>query len=124
MGGLASCLGRRETKFPLSYGDYKLYLMKELPPEPLTYAEAISIKESQEWQKAIEEKLTAHEDNGTWTIVPTPTNCKLIRNKWIFKRKCDNEGRLMKYKARLVAKGFNEKKLTMIKFLRLWLDQQ
>ena len=43
--------------------------------------------------------------NGTWTLVNKPRECKVIDCKWIFKVKCHANGKIDKFKARLVAKG-------------------
>jgi transposase InsO family protein len=99
----------RARKMPMKYADYKMFFASDLPPEPKTYAEAVASIESQEWIKAINDELSSHDENGTWTVVPSPNQSRLIKTKWIFKRKFDNEGRLSKYKARLVAKGFSQK---------------
>lgn len=44
-------------------------------------------------------------DNNTWTLVRKPLSTKIIKNKWVFKVKRDQDGRVEKYKARLVARG-------------------
>lgn len=38
--------------------------------EPISYRDAISRSDAEKWIKAIAEELSAHEKNGTWTIVP------------------------------------------------------
>lgn len=43
--------------------------------------------------------------NGTWTLVPRPTNMKILTNRWVFKTKINQQGEIEKYKARLVARG-------------------
>jgi hypothetical protein len=45
--------------------------------------------------------------NGTWEI--TPSGCKLVRCKWIFKKKPKFDGAIEKYNGRLVDKGFTLK---------------
>jgi hypothetical protein len=39
-------------------------------------------------------------------LVDIPSDRKAIENKWIFKKKTDEDGNVTVYKARLVAKGF------------------
>ena len=41
----------------------------------------------------------------TWELVDKPAGAMPIANKWVFNKKRNKEGVLMKYKARLVAKG-------------------
>ena len=43
---------------------------------------------------------------GTWKLVNPPPNAIPIANKWVYIKKRDQLGKLIKYKARLVAKGF------------------
>src|SRR6266850_2536734 len=42
---------------------------------------------------------------GTWKLVEKPPNVIPIANKWVFAKKRDKMGQIIKYKARLVAKG-------------------
>jgi Reverse transcriptase (RNA-dependent DNA polymerase) len=52
-------------------------------------------------------ELNALATNQTWTLLPPPTNKKVIGCKWVFKTKRNPDGSVECYKARLVAKGFN-----------------
>lgn len=58
--------------------------------------------------KAIEEELTALNENHTWDIVTVPPDKTLIGSKWVFRAKRDQTGMICRYKARLCAKGFNQ----------------
>ena len=44
-------------------------------------------------------------ENNTWTLVNRPQNEKVLKNKWVFKIKRNQNGMLEKFKARLVARG-------------------
>jgi hypothetical protein len=61
-----------------------------------------------EWKKAIDEEMQSHNYNGTWKLIERPKNATLIKTKWVFKRKRDVNGKLLRHKARLVAKGFTQ----------------
>jgi hypothetical protein len=75
--------------------------------EPNDYDEAIKSKEKYDWQKAMEEEYKSLIQNNTWTLVDmAPMN--IIDCKWVFKRKRDKFGNVVRYKARLVAKGFTQ----------------
>jgi hypothetical protein len=46
--------------------------------------------------------------NNTWTLVPLPTNKKLVSCKWVFKIKQGANGEVERYKAKLVGRGFTQ----------------
>lgn len=79
-----------------------------LHAEPTTMKEAMESDDSNRWLAAINEELAAHEENGTWEIVPKPENIKELSVKWIFKIKTHANGQIDRYKARLVARGFTQ----------------
>jgi hypothetical protein len=43
---------------------------------------------------------------GPWKLVNKPADAILISNKWVFLKKYNKLGDLLKYKGRLVAKGY------------------
>jgi Reverse transcriptase (RNA-dependent DNA polymerase) len=53
----------------------------------------------------MEEQLDILKEMGTWETVPKPPDAVPIANKWVFVKKWDKEGYVVRYKARLVAKG-------------------
>jgi hypothetical protein len=81
----------------------------ENDPEPATYTEAIASVDREKWISAMQEEMQSLDKNGIWDVVCLPKHKKVVRCKWIFKRK---EGLSPKeparFKARLVAKGFSQ----------------
>src|SRR3954462_6282102 len=77
--------------------------------EPATYTKAIASVDKEKLLGMMQEEMQSLEKNGTWDVVRLPKQKKVVRCKWIFKRK---EGLSPKepsrYKARLVAKGFSQ----------------
>jgi hypothetical protein len=73
--------------------------------DPQTVGEAKNLPDWPEWEKSIRVELEQLERFGTWTLVECPKGAVPIPNKWVFVKKYDNEGKLVKYKARLVVKG-------------------
>jgi len=59
------------------------------------------------WIDAINE-LEAYKRNNIWSLVPFPTDRKIINSKWVFKIKRDESGRIFKYKACLCAKSCSQ----------------
>ena len=62
--------------------------------------------DSERWLEAMKSKMDSMYDNQVWILVDPPKVFKLIRYKWVFKKKIDMEGNVITYKAILVAKGY------------------
>ena len=70
-------------------------------------------------------------ENKVCILVDLPDDRQTIENKWIFKRKMDDDGSVTTYKARLVVKGFRQVQsveydeifslITMLKSVRIML---
>jgi len=67
--------------------------------------QAQEFEEWPEWEKAIRIKLNQLKDMGTWKLVEKLPDVIPIANKWVFAKKRDKMGQIIKYKARLVVKG-------------------
>jgi hypothetical protein len=76
---------------------------------PKTIEEALNGEEGDQWQKAIDEEMATLKKMGTWELADLPEGRKPIGCKWVFVKKRDEKGNLIKYKARLVAQGFSQK---------------
>ena len=61
------------------------------------------------WINAMHEELHQFERNKVWHLVPRPLNGSVIRTKWVYRNKINEEGQIVRNKARLVAKGYNQK---------------
>ena len=73
--------------------------------DPKTLQEAQASPEWLEWEKAIRVELEQLTHMGTWQLLDCPTDAIPLANKWVFVRKYNKMGELVKYKARLVVKG-------------------
>jgi hypothetical protein len=76
---------------------------------PSTIEEAKATAEWPEWKKAIDEEMSQLETKGTWTMAELPPDRKAIGCRWVFARKYDENGKVVKHKGRLVAQGFSQK---------------
>ena len=76
--------------------------------EPINFEEAMSDIDSDKWLEAMRYKMNPIEVNQVRALVDPPKGIKLIRSKWVFKRKSDIDGNVQMYKAKLVAKGYNK----------------
>jgi Reverse transcriptase (RNA-dependent DNA polymerase) len=81
----------------------------ELDANPITLKEAKTLVEWPEWEGAIKAELDQLSRMGTWRMVKKPANANLIANKWVFTKKQDKSGAIIKYKARLVMKGYAQR---------------
>jgi hypothetical protein len=76
---------------------------------PKNYEEAITGDEGEQWKAAMDEEIGTLGKMGTWKMEELPPDRKAIGCKWVFAKKRDENGRVIKFKARLVAQGFSQK---------------
>lgn len=80
-----------------------------IPSDPKTYDEAMRSPEAHHWQRAMEEELDSQHNNNTWISGPRPPGKKVLPVRWVFTRKRNELGEVVRYKARLVVKGFMQR---------------
>lgn len=56
----------------------------------------------------MQSKLDSLEASNTWELVPRPKDRHVVKCKWVFCKKYDENGPLQRYKARLVACGYSQ----------------
>lgn len=61
-----------------------------------------------QWVEAMQKKLTALDNNNTWTVLSLPPEKKTVGFRWVYKVKYHSNGEVERYKARLVAKGYTQ----------------
>ena len=54
------------------------------------------------------EELNNFTHNKVWTLEERPQGARVIGTKWVFRKKQDDQGVIVRNKARLVAKGFSQ----------------
>jgi hypothetical protein len=75
----------------------------------LSQIEPRSIKEAckyENWVNTMNEELDQIEKNQTWELVLRPKNKNVIGTKWMYKKKMNENGQVIRNKARLVCKGY------------------
>ena len=77
--------------------------------EPTSYKEAMETVNAPHWRDAAVSEFDSLAVNKTWTLVPRPLHRKVLQCRWVFARKRDSRGQVVRYKARLVIKGFQQK---------------
>lgn len=76
--------------------------------DPISVAEALASTEREHWVTAMLAEIDNLEGKGTWSEAVMPPGRKAITAKWVFKRKRNADGVVVKFKARLVARGFTQ----------------
>ena len=74
--------------------------------DPKTIDEALQQHDAKEWKKAISSELKSHSKHGTWKVVSRKKGVKPLSTKFVFLRKYNNAGQVIRHKARLVVRGF------------------
>ena len=78
-------------------------------PDPKNYKEAMKSPDHERWSEAIHREELAMKQNDVFIpLEKIPTDRKILGTKWVFKKKRDGDGNVVKYKARLVAQGFKQ----------------
>ena len=60
------------------------------------------------WIKAMNEEMDQIEKSQTWELVSIPEGKNVIRTKWIFKNKLNEDGEVIRNKTKLVCKGYSQ----------------
>ncbi|KAH9468629.1 hypothetical protein Pst134EA_033370 [Puccinia striiformis f. sp. tritici] len=74
-------------------------------PAPRTFSAAMASPEAEDWKRAVDLELEAMVRLGVWQMVPIPQGRNLLGTVWVFRKKYDADGNLVKFKARLCAQG-------------------
>jgi hypothetical protein len=79
---------------------------------PSSYREAMASPEAKSWKAALDKEMASINEMGVWDLVPrisVPRHQTVLRCKWVFKIKTDENGAVTVFKARLTPKGFMQK---------------
>ena len=79
---------------------------------PQSYREAIAGDEHAAWKEAMQIEMESCIAKETWTKLKRselPADANIIKCKWVFKKKVDENGKVIQFKGRLTPKGFMQK---------------
>lgn len=93
----------------LRYGYDTTMVSTEQLLDPSSVAEAKSLQDRDQWEKAMDREMNSLRSNDVWDLVEPPPNGRIVGSKWLFKRKVNEDGTMERYKARLVAQGHTQK---------------
>lgn len=74
--------------------------------DPRTYKQAMKQADKKSWQEACIQEVESLRENKVFSVVARTQDKKVLPSKWVFKRKKDVSGKVVKNKARVVAKGY------------------
>ncbi|POW15070.1 hypothetical protein PSHT_07190 [Puccinia striiformis] len=76
--------------------------------DPKTYGEILGRLDEEHWLMAVEVEINNINRHEVWVVAPLTPGAKPLDTVWVFKRKFDADGDLLKYKARLCVRGFRQ----------------
>ena len=76
--------------------------------EPLTRDEALRGEHAPQWQAAMESEFQSLTKKRVWEVVERFDGCPVIKGKWVFKIKRDQNGNVARFKSRYVACGYSQ----------------
>ncbi len=76
---------------------------------PKNYEDAMRSDEGEKWKMAMDEEIETLGKMGTWRLEELSTDRKPVGSRWVYAKKRNEFGEVIKYKARLVAQGFSQK---------------
>ena len=79
--------------------------------EPKNLKEAKLSEEWEHWDKAMTDEYCSLVSKGTWEVInkeELPKDRTPLRNMWIYKKKKNEKGEVIRFKARLVTKGYRQ----------------
>ena len=91
----------------LEEGEFAFRANKEDLPK--NYEDAIRGDEGEKWKSAMDKEIEMLGKMGTWKLEDLPADRKPVGCRWVYDRKQNEHGEVIKYKARLVAQGFSQK---------------
>lgn len=79
------------------------------PDVPRTFAEAMADVDREHWKDAVAAEYDAFEAHGVLKLAKLPPGARALGTTWVFAKKTDEHGKVLRYKARLVAQGFAQR---------------
>ena len=87
-------------------------LSKPAKSVPASEAEMRACGDRIQYEKAMEEEVLELQANSTWEVIPLssiPAKTVVLGFKWVFDKKVNQVGNVVRFKARLTAQGFRQR---------------
>jgi hypothetical protein len=72
--------------------------------EPKYFEEAMELEHKNKWLEAMQDEIKSLRD---FELVELSRGKKVLKNKWVYRVKFEDQEAKLRYKTRLVVKGFN-----------------
>ena len=82
--------------------------LSERLPNASTLEEALAQPDAEDWKEAITSEMKSLAEHGTWEALSRPKETKIMSTKFVFLRKYDEHGSVVRHKARIVVRGFQQ----------------
>eukprot|EP00253_Pinus_taeda_P032851 PITA_32851 len=82
-----SVLERRQPKRYSPSAFFSNFSLSITDDDPRTVKEAVDLEDGKLWKEAMVDEMKALHKNEAWDLVEFPTGRKLVRSKWVFKKK-------------------------------------
>lgn len=84
-----------------------------LEPEPLRYEQTLPevCSESERWREAMDDEIASMNKFGVYKALPKSAagNRQILGCRWVYKRKTNKNGEVVRYRSRLVAQGYRQR---------------
>ena len=87
------------------FGSSKFMCVATSLLDPLTQKQAYAAFDSEDWKEAERKEIESILSLGTWRIVKREPNMHVLGSRFLYKRKRDPTGAILKRKARFIAQG-------------------
>ena len=77
--------------------------------DPASFKEAKISPDKEKWQEALNQEIESMDSNSVWTLINPLEGVRIIRCKWIYKKKKEADREVETYKARMVAKDYTQR---------------
>lgn len=77
---------------------------------PTSAEQAVNTSDSRKWVDAMADEMLSLSSNRVFSVVHKPDERKAIKCRWVFAKKANSNGEIIRHKARLVAKGYSQVK--------------
>ena len=74
--------------------------------DPKSYSEAMTSPEREGWLAAMQEEMQSMKDRNVWRSEELPKGYRAIGCRWVFRKKKDETGKVVRLRSRLVVKIF------------------